>query len=135
MILLRHASAGDSATWEGPDRDRPLDRKGERQARELIDLLARFPVSAIYTSPALRCVETIRPLAESRGLAFVVRGELGEDRYWSEGAGVVEELSGGDALLCSHGGLESALVDPPKLHKAEAFVVDDALRIVETLRP
>jgi 8-oxo-(d)GTP phosphatase len=134
VILVRHASAGDPAEWEGPDRDRPLDRKGERQARDLVELLARFPVSEIHTSPAFRCLETVRPLAEARGIAFVVRAELGEDRYGSEGAAVVEALAGTDAVVCGHGGLESSLVDAPKWHKAEAFVVDDALRVVETLR-
>lgn len=135
MILVRHASAGDAATWAGPDRERPLDRRGEHQARQLVELLARFPVAEIHTSPAVRCVETIRPLAAARGIELVARDELGEDRYGSEGAAVVESLVGSDAVICGHGGLESSLIDAPKWHKAEAFVVDASLRIVEKLRP
>ncbi len=107
VILVRHASAGDAATWAGPDRERPLDRRGEHQARQLVELLARFPVAEIHTSPAVRCVETIRPLAAARGIELVARDELGEDRYGSEGAAVVESLAGSDAVICGHGGLES----------------------------
>jgi 8-oxo-dGTP diphosphatase len=135
VILVRHASAGDPATWEGPDRERPLDGKGERQARDLVKLLEAFPVSEIHTSPAVRCIETARPIAEARGLALVLRAELAEDRYMADGASVVEQLAGTDALVCGHGGLESALVGAPKWHKAEAFVVDGSLGIVEKLRP
>jgi 8-oxo-dGTP diphosphatase len=134
VILVRHASAGDAAEWEGPDRERPLDEKGERQARRLVELLAAFPVTAIHTSPATRCVETVRPLAEARGVELVLCDELGEERYWSDGPPIVRELAAGDAVVCGHGGLEESLVDAPKLHKGEAFVVDATLRIVEKIR-
>ena len=32
LHLLRHAHAGDYATWDGPDEARPLTPRGERQA-------------------------------------------------------------------------------------------------------
>lgn len=134
MILVRHASAGDAAEWEGPDRERPLDAKGERQASRLVELLEPYPVAEIHTSPAVRCVETVRPLAEARGLDVILREELAEDRYWREGSAIVRDLAAGDAVVCGHGGLEDALVDAPKWHKGEVFVVDAALRIVEKIR-
>lgn len=135
MILVRHASAGDPATWVGPDRLRPLDRKGEHQARALVAALDAYPISAIFTSPATRCVETVRPLAEARGLELVVREELGEERFLGEGGSVVRELAASDAVLCSHGGIESSLAGAPRLHKGEAFVVDASRRVVEKFRP
>ena len=134
MILVRHASAGDRDAWADHDHVRPLDAKGRRQAEELVGLLAAFPVDEILTSPALRCVQTIQPLADARGLDPVERAELGEDGLWSEGPALVQSLAGRDVVVCSHGGIESALDDPPRLHKGEVFVVDVALRVVEAVR-
>ncbi|HTR33606.1 MAG TPA: phosphoglycerate mutase family protein [Gaiellaceae bacterium] len=134
MILVRHASAGDSRTWAGDDRLRPLDEKGRRQADELVGLLAAFPVEEILTSPAVRCVETVTPLADARGLDVVVRAELGEGLMWDAGHALVHALAGRDVVVCGHGGLEAALEDPPKWHKGEVFVVDVALRVVDATR-
>jgi 8-oxo-(d)GTP phosphatase len=134
VIVVRHASAGDAAQWEGPDRERPLDRRGAHQAQSLVELLEPYPVTEIHTSPATRCVETVRPLAEARGLELRVREELGEDRYFKDAPAILRELAVGDALLCSHGGVEDTLVDAPRLHKGEAFVVDASLRVVEAIR-
>ena len=80
MILLRHALAGDRDEWVGDDSERPLDERGERQARELVDRLAELPIDEILTSPAVRCVQTVQPLAAARGLEVVVRDELSEQR-------------------------------------------------------
>ena len=51
LLLVRHASAGDRTTWEGDDRERPLDDRGRRDAEELVEQLGSFDVQAILTSP------------------------------------------------------------------------------------
>ncbi len=130
MILVRHASAGDRDEWVGDDGERPLDERGVRQADELVERLAEFPVDEILTSPAVRCVQTVQQLAAARGLEPVVRDELSEQRQSTDGADLVRELAGRNVVLCGHGGLEHALVDPPKWRKGAAFVVDADLRIV-----
>lgn len=130
MILVRHASAGDRDEWAGDDGERPLDERGERQARELVERLAECPVDEILTSPAVRCVQTVQQLAAARGLEAVVRDELSEQRQSTDGADLVRELAGRDVVVCGHGGLEHVLVDPPKWRKGAAFVVDADLRIV-----
>jgi 8-oxo-dGTP diphosphatase len=133
-ILVRHASAGDREAWDGDDRERPLDERGQGQARELVSRLAPFAVDAIYASPALRCRETVEPLAAARGLQVVVREELGEDRQWDDGGSLLHELAPLDVVVCGHGGLEqAALHDPPKWRKGAAFVLDEKLRIVEKI--
>ena len=43
----------------GDDRERPLDARGIAQARNLVELLEPFAVEAIYTSPYLRCTQTV----------------------------------------------------------------------------
>lgn len=132
LILLRHGSAGDRDDWAGDDGERPLDAKGERQARELVERLAGFPISAIHTSPYRRCVQTVAPIAEARGLEPLLRPELAEGSA-ADGHALVRALAGEDVVVCGHGGLERALVDPPKWRKGAAFVVDAGLRVERVL--
>jgi 8-oxo-(d)GTP phosphatase len=65
LILLRHAKAVHKASWKHADARRPLDDSGRADAKALAELLACFaPKARLITSPAVRCVETLRPLAE-----------------------------------------------------------------------
>lgn len=132
-ILVRHASAGDRSAWEGEDRQRPLDERGRTQARELVARLASFPVDAIYSSPAVRCIETVEPFAVARALTILVREELGEERQSDDGGSLVRELANRNVVVCGHGGLEQALPEPRKWRKGAAFVLDAKLRIVDTI--
>lgn len=129
LILVRHAWAGDRAGWDGDDRERPLDERGRRQSRELIDRLDGLAVEEILTSPYRRCVQTVEPLASVRGLDVTLRPELGEDRQETDGRALVRELAERDVVVCGHGGLQHALVDPPKWRKGMAFVVGRDLTI------
>ena len=36
VVVVRHGTAGDRANWDGEDRLRPLDARGERQAAALL---------------------------------------------------------------------------------------------------
>ena len=134
MLLLRHAWAGDSARWQGDDRERPLDERGRAQAEALVAGLASYRIDAIVTSPYRRCVETVRPFADAGGPVVEEREELGVERQDTDGVALVRSLAGQDVLLCGHGGLERALVDPPKWKKGSLFVVDANLRVERVLR-
>jgi 8-oxo-(d)GTP phosphatase len=141
ILLLRHASAGDSAAWEGDDRARPLDKRGRKQAKALVDQLGSFEPVVIVSSPYLRCLQTVEPLARSLGLTVDVRPELGEERHEQETRALVESLAGLTAVVCGHGGLESVVLSDtepaggvPKWRKGATFVLDDDLRLVEALR-
>jgi 8-oxo-dGTP diphosphatase len=136
VLLVRHASAGDRGDWEGDDRARPLDEQGKLQADRLVRLLDAYRIDRIVSSPAARCVATVEPPARARGLAIEVREELAEEHQSSEGAELVRSLRGSDALVCGHGGLEdAALAGAPRWKKGAVLVLDDDLRVVETLRP
>lgn len=113
LLLVRHAKAGDRRRWygPGPDESRHLSAKGWAQAQHLVPLLsgelARRPFQpvrpvAVISSPALRCVQTVLPLAEQLGVELGVNGTL------LEGAAplaleFVHSLVDDDAVLCSHG--------------------------------
>jgi phosphohistidine phosphatase SixA len=110
ILLIRHAWAGDRSEWEGEDRRRPLDKRGRRQADELVSLLAPYEVDRILSSPYDRCVQTVDPLAGARGLEVELREELSEELQAIDGARLVRSLDGNAAVSC-HGGLSEAVCD------------------------
>ena len=79
VLLLRHASAGTRLSSPGVDRFRRLDEGGRVAARQLVWAFADREITRIVSSPMPRCVETVVPIAESRGLIVESRWELGLD--------------------------------------------------------
>ena len=68
LILLRHAKAVPNSKLEAADDRRPLDDAGRAEAKALAELLAAFaPHARLISSPAARCVDTLRPYAELSG--------------------------------------------------------------------
>lgn len=134
VVLVRHASAGDRSAWRGGDRVRPLDERGHRQALALVDTLAPYRVDRILSSPYLRCIQTVEPLAAARGVAIEPREELAEERQAADGLALVRSLDGEDAVVCTHGGLPwDALAD--KYKKGSALVLGDDGAVERYLRP
>ncbi len=68
ILVVRHGSAGNRLAWEGDDADRPLDPRGAAQAVSLAEAFADFPVSVVLSSRAVRCQQTVLPLARRAGL-------------------------------------------------------------------
>jgi phosphohistidine phosphatase len=66
LWLLRHGDAADGS----PDAERPLTKKGERQARAVGEALKALGVEldACLTSPKLRAAETARLACEPLGV-------------------------------------------------------------------
>jgi 8-oxo-dGTP diphosphatase len=133
LILVRHGSAGDRDEWDADDRERPLDKRGRRQAQELVSRLAAYRITEIHASPYHRCVQTVEPLAAAHDLELHLRPELSEERQGSDGDALLRELADRDAVVCGHGGLDSVLQGAPKWRKGAAFVVDRDLRFVEQI--
>jgi phosphohistidine phosphatase SixA len=102
VVLLRHASAGDRHAWQGDDRLRPLDPKGQRQAEAVVAVLDAVEISSILSSPARRCVQTAEPLAELRGLDIVESEALWEGQG-QDCIALVQTLVSTDTVLCTHG--------------------------------
>jgi len=96
LLLIRHAFAGDPDQWEGDDRLRPLDERGRRQAAALPDVLSELELDRIVSSPYVRCVQTVEPLAQARGVPIELDEQLGADRL-DEVPEVLERLRGRNA--------------------------------------
>lgn len=137
LLLIRHAAAGDREEWVGDDLRRPLDKRGKKQARRLVELLAPYAIDRLVSSPADRCVQTVESLANARGLVVEVRDELAEELQDTLGAELVRSLAAEDVAVSCHGGLSEAVVGEGQ-KKGEAIVVelrDDRLVVMNRLRP
>jgi 8-oxo-(d)GTP phosphatase len=79
LILLRHAEAapkGATGDVQG-DLRRPLDAAGQRDAARLAGLLGCFaPHARVLSSPAVRCVQTVRPFTEVAGAPLEIDESL-----------------------------------------------------------
>jgi phosphohistidine phosphatase len=91
--LLRHADAEDGT----PDAQRPLSRKGERQAAAAAAALTALDLGldACVTSPKVRARDTARVVCEALGLEAI------EDRRLEGGPFDASEIAGehGDRVL------------------------------------
>lgn len=103
VLLLRHAVAGSRSRWKGSDELRPLDKRGRRQAERLVESLAGFPTTRIVTSPYVRCVQTVEPLAARLQLPVESRDELGEGTGPAAVRALLEELREETPIVCTHG--------------------------------
>lgn len=80
FYVVRHAKAGSRSHWTGDDRLRPLSKKGRKQAEELVEILEPYPIRAIISSPYVRCVETVEPVARARQMDVNSSAALVEGR-------------------------------------------------------
>jgi broad specificity phosphatase PhoE len=102
--VIRHAAAGDRRRWEGRDNARPLSDIGRHQAEHLVELFTGEPFVQLVTSPFLRCVQTLEPLAGARGLPIDLRDQLAEGKPWEYLEKLVLEAEGeGPTAVCVHG--------------------------------
>jgi phosphohistidine phosphatase SixA len=108
LYIVRHADAGDRATWTRPDQLRPLSDKGWRQARALVDMLPA--VERLLSSRYLRCRQTLEPLARRLGLTIENEERLVEGTPLSEVLHLFSETTA-DAAMCTQGDIVEALVD------------------------
>lgn len=111
LYLVRHGAAGDRQSWSGDDSLRPLSERGEMQAAGLAKTLADHRIEAIFTSPYVRCVQTVRPLAEEAGLEIVEHPALAEGEGGKATRDLLRSLIGTNAVLCSHGDVIPAVMD------------------------
>lgn len=83
VVIVRHGSAGERGSFDGPDRKRPLDEKGARQADGLAVLLQEYGIERVVSADVVRCVETVEPFAEATGLE-VETESLFSERGWAD---------------------------------------------------
>lgn len=90
---------------------RPLSKKGQAQATELVGLFKKFPIAAIYSSPYLRCVQTVEPLAGARRLDAKTSSELAEGHGLQGLHRFLDDSRLDHVVLCTHGDIVWELVE------------------------
>ncbi|HXD61963.1 MAG TPA: NUDIX domain-containing protein [Lacisediminihabitans sp.] len=108
IIALRHGKAVPPASWDGPDATRPLLHRGTEQAASVAPAIAAWRPEKLVSSPALRCVATIEPVAALTGLEVKASPGISQDAY-EDGTATVKKVVGKrlekqqTVVLCSHG--------------------------------
>ncbi|MDQ6883826.1 MAG: histidine phosphatase family protein [Candidatus Dormibacteraeota bacterium] len=136
--VVRHAKAGDRVDWEGDDRLRPLSRAGKAQAEAVVEILKDAAITTIFSSPYLRCVQTVEPLA--RHLRLTVEPETA----LAEGAGaesigqLIGRYPGRNVVFCTHGdvieGCLQELITEGLIPRARAIAEKASTWVVEEER-
>jgi 8-oxo-dGTP diphosphatase len=136
LYLIRHAKAGHREQWGEPDHLRPLTKSGRRQADALVPLFADQPFSHLVSSPYVRCVQTLEPLAQSRGLGVETADELAEGSSVGRALELMLAVSAdGPAALSTHGDVMENVLDdlqgrgvriegPLELRKGSTWIID-----------
>jgi len=107
LIILRHTKALERGDWDEEDSQRTLDELGFDQAQLLIKHLEPFAIEEIYTSDFTRCVQTVTPLAHSRGLSITQVPSLNEYTFNEDPLRAVSFANAlkqdeKNILICSH---------------------------------
>lgn len=107
LIMLRHAKALERAEWQGEDEDRPLQLIGQLQAKRMLSLYQVFGLDEIYTSDAVRCLDTVSQMAKSLELIPNITNAVSEYTYKKnkdKAIDFIKELikKNKQIILCSH---------------------------------
>jgi 8-oxo-(d)GTP phosphatase len=111
VLLVRHAKASSRSRWEDDDDRRPLTTKGLRQAERLREHLRIEQLRHVTTSPSVRCVQTVEPLARSLGVPLEEVPDLQEGIRADQSLAFVQGLAG-PSVACTHGDVMVDLVEP-----------------------
>ena len=109
--IVRHAKAGDRAEWMGDDRLRPLTTLGQQQAEELAESMSAEPIDTVLSSPYVRCVQTVEPLANRRKLRVEPSGDLEEGAGGERIIHLIAGFKGRNIVLCTHGDVVQEVLD------------------------
>jgi 8-oxo-dGTP diphosphatase len=134
LYLIRHAKAGVRAAWERPDEERPLTRRGRKQALRLVERFRGLELGRVLSSPYVRCVQTVEPLATERGVPLEPHQALAEGVPVDEALALLGSLDERPAALCGHGreiqamidrmGEEGATIQGTGIAKGSVWVID-----------
>jgi broad specificity phosphatase PhoE len=111
IYLLRHAKAGQRSAWTDPDWLRPLSVTGRQQARDLLHTLHKARFEHILSSPYVRCMETVVPLAAHHELAVEPTEALAEGASLEGALALTKEYADGGAVFCTHGDIIPAMLE------------------------
>ena len=107
VYVVRHARAG-RRTSADDDALRPLSKPGRRQADRIAEILGPVVSGTIVSSPYVRCVQTVLPLATRLDSEVAVADALAEGADPDGVIRLLGELPDG-SVACGHGDLLSEL--------------------------
>ncbi len=102
IYLVRHAKAGERRVWDGDDEARPLSKLGWKQSEAIAQRLAAKGATSLHSSPYVRCMQTLEPLAKRLGVSVDAEQRLFEGEPFEPVLDLLGEVGTG-AVLCSHG--------------------------------
>lgn len=107
LIILRHAKALERGDWDNDDSLRTLDEKGLMQAAYLSDHFSPFAIDEIYTSNFTRCIQSVEPLGQNRGLQITQVPSLNESIFEQDPERAISFANAlkqdeKNILMCSH---------------------------------
>jgi len=109
IYFVLHAKAGERRVWTGDDIDRPLSKAGWDQSHLLAKRLAKHEPSVLLSSPYVRCVQTLEPLADLVGLDVAIEPRICEYEPFEPVLELLAEVPD-HAVLCSHGDIIPATI-------------------------
>jgi 8-oxo-dGTP diphosphatase len=102
--LIRHAKAKSRLKWDEADELRPLTQRGRREAEGLAELLRDEPFARLVSSPFLRCVQTLEPLAVAIDLPIETTELLAEGASAGDVLALLLPLAREEPIACcTHG--------------------------------
>ena len=110
LFLVRHAKAYSRSRWQEDDELRPLTPAGDLQSEAIATALAEEHPRRLISSPHVRCVQTLEPLARTCGLRIEQDARLAEGAALDGAALLLAALGDEPTVLCSHGDLLPLLV-------------------------
>ena len=150
ILLVRHARAGRRDRWRGDDRLRPLSKRGQLQASALPRLLRKYsgdlgPAPRVLSSPWVRCLQTVEPLALALGLSIEPEDALGEGMGDKAAEALADWMRHGPTVLCTHGDVVQRILaelavrgttvdDAPLAAKGSVWVLTGADGAVDSAR-
>jgi phosphohistidine phosphatase SixA len=102
VALIRRAKAGPRGSGHGDDSLRALSDEGLAQATGLVESMDGVPIERIVSSPFLRCVQTVEPLAKRRGLEIEIDERLAEGVGTAKVLGLLRSFGDTPTAVCSH---------------------------------
>jgi len=88
LEIFIHMDAVNRNEWTGPGDARPLTELGRQQAERLAEeIAAGGPVNALYSSPAVRCTQSMEPFAKRFALPVTVEPRFKDTSGYKAPAG------------------------------------------------
>jgi 8-oxo-dGTP diphosphatase len=115
VVVLRHAKATPHDQWDGADYTRPLTERGQSQAHGIVRTIETWKPKRLITSSAVRCKETIAPLAKALGRDVKSTNKISQDAF-EDGKADVRGIVGDivrtrkSTVVCTHGPVAPAVI-------------------------